>query len=126
MAYWGKWMITVAEKSSRKNHGQAAIEMALALPFLIWLLYYTLNAFHTMHTSHVAQKFAALNLYRRLANRAQFAVDELQDALHGKSYMAVEYTDEKGAPPSRKILFSTQNPPRALNIIGICKEPRCD
>jgi hypothetical protein len=68
----------MAVKSKRKMHenGQAAIEMALSLPFVVFLLYYTINAFYTIHTAHVGQKNAAMNLYQRLNHRAQFAVDD--------------------------------------------------
>lgn len=100
--------------------------MAFALPFLIWLIYFTINAFHTLHTSHVAQKYAAMNLYQRLSNRAKFEVDEVAGTLHNRSFMAVRYTDPSGDNPRRRILLETQNPPRTLNVVGICKEPGCN
>lgn len=116
----------VAEIQRAGKRGQATVELAFALPFLIWLIYYTINAFHTVHTSHVAQKAAAQNLYQRLANRSKFEVDEIAGDLHNKSFMAVQYTDPNGAPPQRKILLQTSNQPSAQNIVGICKEPACN
>lgn len=100
--------------------------MAFALPFLIWLIYYTINAFHTIHTSHVAQKFAAMNLYQRLANRSKFEVDEIAKTLHNKGFMAVRYLEPSGETPKRRILLETENPPQALNVVGVCKEPGCN
>lgn len=102
--------------------GQAAIEMALSLPFLIWLLYYTLNAFYAIHTSHVAQKYAAMGLAERLDNRAKFVVDGVQNQLVPVDYMAVQYMDEQGGVPRRKIV---RGPSEVRNIIGICREPGC-
>lgn len=121
-------MAAKAHQSARRrcNTGQAAVEMAFALPFLIWLLYYTINAFHTIHTSHVAQRAAAMSLYQRLANRAKFEVDEVATTLHNKNFMAVRYTDPSGDAPKRKILLQTSNQPQAHNVIGICKEPSCN
>lgn len=108
------------------NKGQAAIETGLALPFLIWLLYYTLNAFHAIHTAHVGQKYAAMNLYQRLDNQAKFAIDSLADQAHGKNYMAVRYMDPRGEAPRRKILLDPSDPVRIDVMVGICKEPGCD
>lgn len=113
-------------RQTTNQQGQAAVEMAFALPLLIWLIYYTINAFLTIHTSHVAQKAAAISLYQRLANRAKFEVDEVAGTTHGNAFMAVQYTDPSGAAPQRKILLQTENPPRALNVVGICKEPVCN
>ena len=113
-------------KAKQSKRGQAAVEMAFALPFLIWLIYYTINAFHTIHTSHVAQKFAAMNLYQRLANRSTFQVDEVAKSLHTNGFMAVRYTNPNGDLPTRKILLQTENPPQALNVVGVCKEPGCN
>jgi hypothetical protein len=118
----------VANKLKNKK-GQAAIEMALCLPFIVWLIYYTLNAYHMIHTSHVAQKFAAQNLYQRLENRAQFVVDQVagngRGQLVDKSFLAVEYEDpETNRPPKRRILldpFRTE----MVNRVGICREPDC-
>jgi len=109
----------------RKRHnakGQATIELALALPFLIWLIFYTLNAFHSMHTAHVAQKYAAMSLYDRVGNRAKFVVDDREGQLHGKEFMAVQYLSENGNLPERKILFG---PIRINAVVGICREPAC-
>ena len=107
----------------KNSKGQAAIEMALSLPFLIWLMYYTINAFYSIHTNHTAQKYAAMGLYQRLDNRAKFAVDDVANTTFSKTFMAVQYRDPEGALPLRKILIG---PTRVNNIIGICREPDCN
>lgn len=112
-------------KRLAKNNqkGQAAIEMALFLPFLIWLMYYTLNAFFSIHTAHVGQKYAAMNMYERLNNRAQFVVDDVATSLTARNFIAVQYTDVEGNLPTRKILLG---PTRINTSIGICREPSCN
>ncbi len=108
-----------------KPRGQATIELALSLPFLIWLISYTFNAYYMMHTSHVGQKYAAMHLYKSLNNRAQFVVDGADPAnpyVHGKKFMAIQYIDSSGEVPKRRILFA----PRPItNVVGICREPDC-
>ncbi len=106
----------------KNNKGQAAIEMALSLPLIIWLTYYTINAFYSVHTAHVAQKYAALSLWQRIDNRAKFVVDDVANQLHGREYMAVRYTDSEGQSPKRKIV---QGGNTIFNVIGICREPGC-
>ncbi len=107
----------------RKNTGQATIEMALALPFIIWLLFYMINGYHTVHTSHIGQRYAAMNLYIRLSNRAKFVMDDLDNALHDNTFMAVQYLDgESDNLPKRKILFG---PVEINSIVGICREEGC-
>lgn len=108
------------KRKEKKTSGQAAIELALALPFLIWLLFYTFNAFYLLHTSHVGQKYAAMSLYDRMANRAKFVTDETDKNLHNREFMAVQYTDTNGKPPVRKILVG---PAIINNVVGICREP---
>lgn len=115
-------MLKLKQRKFKKNSGQAAIELALALPFLIWLIFYTINAFHSMHTAHVGQKYAAMSLYDRMANRAKFIVDDRANRLHGKEFMAVQYTDPDGRAPQRKIL---RGPATINSVIGICREPAC-
>jgi len=105
-----------------KNKGQATIELALSLPFLIWLIFYTINSFHTLHTSHVGQKYAAMSLYERTANRAKFVVDDRDNRIHNREFMAVQYTDTSGRSPKRKIL---SGPSEVNTIVGICREPGC-
>jgi hypothetical protein len=109
-------------KYGRRQSGQATIEMALSLPFLIWLIYYTINAFITIHTSHIAQKWAANDLYERLQNRAQFVADEELNQLANRTFLAVKYMDQ-GNVPTRKILFG---PILINNAVGICREPACN
>ncbi len=105
---------------------KAAIEMGLALPFMIYLLYYTVNAFHSMHTSHVGQRAAAMDMYQRLGFRAQFAVDDVADRTFDRTFIAVQYTDQDGNVPRRRIILDSPQGTRMLNIIGICREPGCD
>jgi hypothetical protein len=102
--------------------GQAAIELALSLPFLIWLIFYTINAFYSIHTAHVGQKYAAMSLYDRISHRAKFVVDDREGRLHGKEFMAVQYQDAEGGVPKRKILTG---PIEINTVIGICREPGC-
>ena len=105
------------------NRGQAVIEMALSMPFLIWLMYYTINAFYTVHTSHVAQKYAAMNMYQRLDNRAKFAVDDVANTAFGREFIAVRYMDPTGKLPQRRIVVG---PNDVNNVVGICREPGCN
>ena len=114
----------VARKLKNRK-GQAAIEMALSLPFLIWLIYYTINGFYSIHTAHVAQKYAAMNLWQRMKNQSKFVVDRLepQGQLHGRDFMAVRYTETDGSLPRRRII---RGPVPIFNIIGICREPGCN
>ncbi len=103
--------------------GQATIELALSLPFLIWLIAYTFLAYTSIHSSHVAQRYAAMNVYKRLNNRAQFVMDDVENKLHNKSFMAVQYTETDGSTlPTRKIMFG---PMKVDNIFGVCREPGC-
>src|SRR5688572_3400872 len=111
--------MVVDRKNKRSKRGQATIEMALSLPFLIWLLYYTINGFYTIHTAHVAQKYAAMNLWQRVDNRAKFVMDKL-GGLHNREFMAVRYTEPDGALPRRKI---NSGPVTIFNIVGLCREP---
>ena len=113
-------------KLNRK--GQAVIEMALALPFLIWLIYYTLNGFYTIHTSHIAQKYSAMSLYQRLNNRGKIVVDDVErkagkPALVNRRFMAVQYMEpDTNRAPQRKIIAG---PNSVNNIVGICRDPEC-
>ena len=111
-------------KKRNKSLGQATIETALALPFLIWLLYYTLNAFRYIHTHHVGQKFAAMSMYERLQNRAKFAVDAKVNQVIGREFMAIRYLDAEGNPTRRNIIDSG-NRTTVKTTIGICREPAC-
>jgi Flp pilus assembly protein TadG len=111
---------------TKKIRGQAAIEAALALPMLIYLLYYTLNAFQAIHTSHTGQKYAAMNLYQRLDNRSKFAVDDIAQQAFTKTFMAVQYTNVDQTLPGRRILLEHQGAIRLNNVVGICREPMCN
>lgn len=106
----------------RGKKGQAAIETALALPFVISLIYYTLNAYHSISTAQTGQKFSAMNLYQRLQNRAKFAVDAVENDLHGREFMAVQYTETSGALPKRRILLEGSSGSEINVSIGVCKE----
>jgi hypothetical protein len=110
-------------KHIKSSRGQAVVEMAFAMPFLIWLVYYTLNACYTIHTSHVAQKYSAMNLYQRINNRSKIVVDDVAGRAISKEFMAVQYLDpSSNKQPQRKII-STPRP--VNNIVGICREPGC-
>lgn len=107
-----------------RQRGQAVVEMALAMPFLIWLIYYTLNAFYTIHTSHIAQKYSAMNLYQRLSNRSKFVIDDVEQKVVGRKFMAVQYMEPgTNRPPQRKIIAG---PNQVNNIVGICRERECN
>lgn len=112
----------IATRHKQRKKGQATIELALTLPFIIWLITYTFQAYYTVHTAHVSQRYAAMNLYQRLNNRAQFVMDDVNNQLHNRSFMAVKYVDSGGDVPERKILFG---PVRPSNVVGICREPAC-
>ncbi len=112
-------MTTAAEKRTR---GQATIEMALSLPFIMWLIFYTINAFYAIHTAHVAQKYAAMNLWQRVNNRSKFVMDDVSRQLHNREFMAVKYNDSDGVAPRRRINAGTFP---ILNVVGICREPGC-
>ena len=115
-------MLNSKHISNRK--GQAVVEMALAMPFLIWLIYYTLNSFYTIHSSHIAQKYSAMNLYQRLDNRSKFVVDDVANQVVSRSFIAVQYNDPStGKPPQRKIVAGPNN---VNNVVGICREPGCN
>ena len=118
--------MTMGVKHLKNKKGQAAIETALALPFLIFLLYWTLNAFHSIHTSHVAQKYAAMNMYQRLDNRAQFVVDGVEDRQIDKGFLAVQFTDDQGNLPQRRILLGRGFNVQVNSIVGVCREPGCN
>jgi len=113
-------------KILKNNRGQAAIEMGLALPFIIFLLYYTINAFHSIHTAHVGQKYAAMSMYQRLGNRAQFAVDDVANRTFTRSFIAVEYQTPEGELPRRRILLDSKSPTEIRSRVGICREPDCN
>ena len=108
---------------TRSERGQAVIEMAMAMPFLIWLMYYTINAFYMIHSSHVAQKYAAMNMYQRLDNRSKFSVDDVAGRPFSREFIAVQYMDPDGKIPQRKILIG---PNKVNNVVGICREPGCN
>lgn len=117
-------MITGIDMKLLKNKkGQATIELALSLPFIIWLMYYTLNAYYTMHTAHVAQQYTAMNLNERLNHRSKLVADDFSNRAVTKDFMAVQYTDGENDVPKRKIVSGT------IDIkarVGICKEPGCN
>ncbi len=110
-------------KRIQNRKGQAVIEMTMAMPFLIWLMYYTINAFYSVHSSHIAQKYAAMNMYQRLNNHSKFAVDDFEDRAFDREFIAVRYTDPDGKIPQRKILVG---PNSVNNVVGICREPGCN
>lgn len=110
----------------KNRKGQATIEMAMSLPIIITLIFYTINAYYSVHTAHVGQRYAAMNLYQRLNNRSKFVMDDIGDGgqaqLHNKNFMAVQYGDTGGEAPRRKILLG---PIQINTTVGICREPGC-
>lgn len=114
--------MVVKSKNQKRIRGQATIEMAFALPIIITLIFYTINSFYAVHTAHVGQRYAAMNLYQRMQNRSKFVVDDVANELHGRNFMAVKYGDTEGNAPQRKILLG----PIDINTtVGICREPGC-
>ena len=119
-------MITAVKKIFRNRRGQAAIETGLALPFLVFLLYYTINAYHMLHTSHVAQRYSAMNMYERLDNRANFVVDDVAKTIVQRNFIGVQYLDEDGGAPKRRIILNSPQQNNITNSVGICMEPSCN
>lgn len=107
----------------KNRKGQAVVEMAISLPFIIWLLYYTINSYYSMRTAHVGQKYAAMNLHQRLDYRANFVVDGVDRTLANRNFLAVQYQsqDERNTP-KRKIV---RGPISIETTVGICREPGC-
>lgn len=112
-------------KNKLSSQGQAVVEMALAMPFLIWLIYYTLNSFYMIHTSHVAQKYSAMNLYQRMNNRGKIVVDDVNNhQVVNRQFMAVQYQEpDQNRVPQRKII---SEPKPMNNVVGICRDPGCN
>ena len=119
-------MTTAVKKYLKSKSGQAAIETGLALPFLVFLLYYTINAFHMLHTAHVAQRYAAMSMYERLDNRAMFVVDDVAKTLIQRNFIGVKYLDDSGAAPVRRIILNSPQQANINNAVGICMEPSCN
>ena len=111
-------------KDRNKQAGQTVVEMALSLPLIIWLLYYVINAFYSTHTAHIGQKYAAMWLWKRVDNRAKFVMDDVANKLHDKEYMAVQFTEEDGSLPRRRIV--SQAGTTLSEVAGICREPGCN
>lgn len=109
-------------KKRASQRGQATIEMAMCLPIIITLIFYTINSYYSIHTAHVGQRYAAMNMYQRLNNRSKFVVDDVANQATGKNFIAVKYGDTEGNTPKRKILLG----PIDINTtVGICREPGC-
>lgn len=106
----------------KRAKGQATIELALVLPFIIWLMFYTFNAFYTIHTGHVFERYAAMNLWMAVDNRAQFVMDDVRNQLHNKSFMAIQFMGINGDLPRRKII---SGPIQINSVVGVCREPGC-
>jgi hypothetical protein len=118
-------MVVDLKKRMGNRKGQAAIEAALAIPFLIYLMYYTINAFQAIHTSHTGEKYAAMNMYQRLDNRSKFIVDDVANTLIDKTFIAVQWGDVSGNAPRRRILLEHVGAMQINNVVGICREPGC-
>jgi len=112
----------VAKLKCRK--GQAVVEMAISLPFIIWLIYYTINSYYAFRTAQVGQKYAAMSVHQRADYRAIFVVDGVRRQLVGRNFLAVQYTNaENQNTPKRKIV---RGPISIETSIGICREPGCN
>lgn len=110
-------------KRINRERGQSTIELAVALPFLLWLIFYMFNAFYSIHTGHVGQRYAAMSVYSRLDHRAKFVIDGEEPGVDvGTEFMAVQHLDANGQLPTRKIL---KGPTQISTIIGICREANC-
>ena len=108
----------------KQNRGQAVVEMAISLPFIIWLIYYTIQGYLAMRTAQVGQKYAAMNLHQRIDHRAIFVVDGVRRQLANRNFLAVQYQNpEDGKTPKRKIV---RGPISIETTVGICREPRCN
>lgn len=105
-----------------RNRGQAVIELAFTLPFVISLFYYTINSFYSLHTAHVAQKYAAMSLWQRINHRAKFVMDDVERRLHNREFMASRFVEEDGTIPQRKIV---RGPTAIVGVVGVCREPGC-
>jgi hypothetical protein len=102
------------------SKGQAVVELALALPILVLLIAYTLNAYLMMHTSHVGQRYAAMNLMARANHRAQLVFDDVDGREVSRGFMAAQALDEDGQAPRRRIVLNDRE---IVSIMGICREP---
>ena len=106
------------------QRGQAAIEIAFFMPFFILLLLYIFNAFLSIHSAHIGQKYAAMNLGQRMRHRSKYIVDYVAGQVVQKQFLAVEYQSETGGAPRRRIADAGGQISINTNI-GICREPRC-
>ncbi len=113
----------MAAKRTWSKSGQAVIEMALFMPFVLWLIYYIVNGFMMLHTAHESQKRAAHSLWMRVNLRSKFIMDDVAQQLHNRGFIAVQYMDADGNPPKRRIVGT---PLQLSNIIGVCREPDCE
>ena len=102
------------------SKGQAVVELALALPILVLLIAYTLNAYLMMHTSHVGQRYAGMNLMARTNHRAQLVFDDVEGREVTRGFMAVQALDDDGQAPRRRIVLNDRD---IVSIMGICREP---
>jgi len=85
------------------------------------LIAYTLNSYLMMHTAHVGQKYAVMNLLTRVNSRAQLVVDDVDggNSEVTKGFMAVQAVEDDRAPRRRIILTDRD----IVSIMGICREP---
>lgn len=100
--------------------GQAVVELAFALPVLVLLIAYTLNSYLMMHTSHVGQRYAAMNVLARANHRAQLVFDDVDRTEVTSGFIGVQALDEDQAPPKRRIILNDKD---IVSIMGICREP---
>lgn len=100
--------------------GQAVVELAFALPVMVLLIAYTLNAYLMMHTTHVSQRYAVMNVLARANHRAQLVFDDVDRSEVTRGFIAVKALDDDGQAPRRRIVLNDRE---LVSIVGICREP---
>ena len=121
--------------------GQALIEMIFILPLIVVLMVWLLQGVEIVRASAEQQKYLRLDLFLRLNNHAQFAVDALGPSPGGepkatalsnsKNAQLVEYRygeySEKSLAGTLEA-FRLRAGPRVSvrSKLGICLRPECN
>jgi hypothetical protein len=111
---------TRVRSSCANRKGQAVVELAFALPIMVLLIAYMLNAYLMMHTTHVSQRYAGMNVLARTNHRAQLVFDDVDRTEVTRGFMAVQALDDDGQAPRRRIILNDRE---LVSIVGICREP---